>query len=107
MGDDTDPLLDATMAVMPPLLTALDALEHMGRHLHPPHIAELAALLAPLTEPLRDGRERFLGIAWPEHLEGFRTCVDEATDQALSALGKLASAPAAANPAPAGCAGSR
>ena len=98
MGDDADPLLEATMAALPPLLTALDALEQTGRHLHPPHIAELAAMLAPFAEPLRAGREQFLDTAWPDHLEGFRTCVDEATEQALGALDKLAGAPQAANP---------
>lgn len=98
MGEDTDPLLEATMAVLPPLLTALDALEHTGRHMHPPHIAELAAIVAPFDAPLRGGRERFLATDWPAHLAGFRTCVDESSEQALTALDKLRAAPGAANP---------
>ena len=33
-----DALLDATMAMVPPLLTALEALAFAGRHLHPPQL---------------------------------------------------------------------
>ena len=40
MTDDSDALLDATTALVPPLLNALEALAFAGRHLHPPHLAQ-------------------------------------------------------------------
>ena len=98
MADDADPLLDATMDLLPPLLTALDALEHAGRYLHPPNVAELAAALEPMTAPLGEGRAAFLDAQWPEHLAGFRDSVAEASGQAVAALQAFAACGAEANP---------
>lgn len=102
MAEDTDPLLDATMGLLPPLLTAMDALEYAGRHLHPPNVAELAAALGPMTQPLVDGRAAFLDAQWPEHLAGFRDSVDEASGQAVAALQAFAACTAQADPLMAG-----
>ena len=44
---ETDELLDATTALIPPLLTALDALRAAGRHMHPPMLAELVDAIRP------------------------------------------------------------
>src|SRR5262245_4062120 len=86
MADDSDALLDATTALVPPLLTALDALAFAGRHLHPPHLPRLAEALERFAPPLRDGRERFAAIAWPEDLQFFQTQLLSAGDAALRAL---------------------
>ena len=98
MADDTDPLLDAIMGVLPPLLAALDALEYAGRHLHPPNVSELASLLEPMSQPLADGRAEFLNADWPDHLAGFKESVAEASNQTMTALQGFAASIAEANP---------
>jgi phospholipase/carboxylesterase len=90
MRDDDDALLDATTALVPPLLTALDALAFAGRHLHPPQLARIAAALADFDLPLRDGRARFDRVPWPETLGFFRGQLLIATDAALAALDGVA-----------------
>jgi len=47
MADDTDALLDATTALLLPLLGALEALAHAGRQLHPPALSEVVACCPP------------------------------------------------------------
>ena len=63
MVQDTDVLLEATMALVPPLLTALDALAHAGRHLHPQSLAHLVPQIDAFAEPLRQGMRRFTARA--------------------------------------------
>ena len=98
MSEDTDELLDATLAVVPPLLTALDALGYAGRHLHPPHVAEIAGQVEQFREPLAEGLAAFEGVAWPEHLGGFREHVVGAAGEALQAFDALANCVNQANP---------
>ena len=83
---DTDTLLDATTAVLPPLLTALEALAHAGRHLHPPDLPALVAGLEGFETPLAEGLRHFEAVAWPEHLSLFETQTRQAAAQALQAL---------------------
>lgn len=79
MSDDTDALTDATTALVPALLTALDALAYVGRRLHPPNIPDLAAEVQRWREPLAEGREAFKAVQWPDRLERFAArCVDAA-----------------------------
>jgi phospholipase/carboxylesterase len=89
MSDDSDALLDATTALVPPLLTGLDALAFAGRHLHPPNLPRLVTALQRFVQPLRDGRERFAGIAWPEDLRFFQSQLLASADAALRALDGL------------------
>ncbi|MDZ7669554.1 MAG: phospholipase [Gammaproteobacteria bacterium] len=87
MADDaTDVLLDATTALIPPLLTALDALLHAGRYLNPPDVPALAKQLAEFRGPLARGFEQFQAAPWPEHLEAFQTHSEQAAGHALQAL---------------------
>jgi hypothetical protein len=44
---DNDQLLDATTALVPPLLSAMDALRAAGRHMHPTSLPELVAAIRP------------------------------------------------------------
>ena len=55
---DTDTLLDATTALIPPLLSALDALAYVGRHLHPPALMELVPGIKQFRRPVADGLVR-------------------------------------------------
>ncbi|MFX3658087.1 MAG: phospholipase [bacterium] len=98
-SDDADPLLEATTALLPPLLAALDALARAGRLLHPPHIDALAGGLTPFREPLSRGVDAFAAVSWPAHLDDFASAARTAADQALAALDGFAGAGATANPA--------
>ena len=90
MTDDNDALLDAATALVPPLLNALEALAFAGRHLHPPHLARIAAALEPFAGPVRDGRIRFDATKWPDDLEFFRSQLVVSSDAALRALDGVA-----------------
>ncbi len=95
---DTDTLLDATTALIPPLLTALDALAYAGRHLHPPALAELVPGVARFREPLAEGLTAFQAIDWPEHLTRFAEHSARAGEEALKAYDGLANCLTQSNP---------
>ena len=86
---DIDRMLDAITAAVPPLLSALEALERIGRYYHPPHLAALAESVAGAEQPLIDGMERFCAVSWPARLLTFKGCVEEAAGHACEALGRL------------------
>jgi len=86
MADDTDELLDATTALVAPLLTALEALMQAGRHLNPPDVPALGEHLTQFQAPLTAGLTRFRAASWPEHLNVFRESAEQAADHALEAL---------------------
>lgn len=86
MDEDTEVLLDATTALIPPLLTALDALAFAARHLHPPELAALVTQLAPLAQPLAEGVRRFQAVSWPEPLRVYQTQSRLAAETTLQAL---------------------
>jgi len=83
---DTEALLDATTALIPPLLTGLDALGYAGRHLHPPHLAEVVGSVQEFREPLAEGLAQFRGVTWPEHLSRFNDHACRAAEEALQAF---------------------
>jgi phospholipase/carboxylesterase len=99
MVDDTDELLEATTALVPALLTAMDALAAVGRHLHPPHLVDLVANVEHFHSPVADGLEIFRAAAWPEHLANFRSHIDEAAVELLQAFDGLARCTTQASPA--------
>ena len=83
MGDerkDQDALLDAISALLPPVMTGLEALGHIGRHLHPPNLPQLAGAVASMAAPVADGLERFRATDFPEHLRDFSRHVIEAAE---------------------------
>ena len=96
---DTDVLLNATTALVPAMLTAIDLLQHAGRHLHPPRIAQLAGEVEPYRQPLKDGLEQFDAVAWPEHLTGFSAHASRAAGAVLKGMDEFLSAPNQSNPA--------
>ena len=61
---DTDTLLDATTALIPPLLSAMDALAYVGRHLHPPALMELVPGIEQFRGPVAEG------LGTPDHVRG-------------------------------------
>lgn len=99
MTDDVDILLDATTAVVPPLLTALDALDYAGRHLHPPDLPQLVASIEQHRQGVADGLEIFKAATWPEHLLRFRRHIDQAAGEVLMAYDGLGNCLTQDNPA--------
>ena len=95
---DTDTLLDATTALIPPLLSALDALAYVGRHLHPPALMELVPGIEQFRQPVADGLEAFRAVAWPEHLSQFAGHAERAGSEALKAFEGLENCVTQSNP---------
>ncbi len=90
--DETDPLLDATTALIPPLLTGLEVMNHAGRHMHPPNIPALAAEIEPYRAPVKDGLAQFASVNWPEHLAGFVAATTHSAELLLQAFNEFLSA---------------
>jgi len=99
MADRTDELLDAITGLIPPLLTALDALAHAGRHLHPPDLPGLVSRMAGFAAPLGAGLARFEAVAWPDHLGDFCGHCQVSAQRALEALDTLQGSVDRTNPA--------
>ena len=95
---DTDTLLDATTALVPPLLTALDALAYVGRHLHPPALMELVPGIEQFRAPVAEGLATFRAVDWPEHLNQFASHAEQAASEALKAYEGLANCVTQSNP---------
>ncbi len=96
---DTDVLLDATTALIPPLLTALDALAYVGRHLHPPALNELVAGVRQFEAPVAEGLAAFQAVDWPEHLSGFADHAQRSAREAVDAFAGLEKCLTQSNPA--------
>ena len=89
---DNEPLVDAIAALLPPLLNALDALARVGRHLHPTRLDSLAASVAGLEKPVREGLAQFGAANWPSHLQRFRQHVQHAATEVCKAFRGLSQA---------------
>ena len=97
MDENTDPLLDATTALIPPLLTAIDVMAHAGRHMHPPNIPNLAAQVEPYRGPLITGLAQFRDTQWPDHLSGFVAATEKSASLCVKSLDEFLSAPNQSN----------
>lgn len=98
MAEDTEPLLDATTALIPPLLGALETLAVAGRHLDPQDLPAVVARAMPAREPLAAGLQAFEAVTWPPHLADFRQAATAAAGQALEGLDALAGCLDQSNP---------
>ena len=78
---DNDQLLDATTALVPPLLSAMEALRAAGRHMNPTSLPELVAAIRPQQQGLAKGLDIFQSIDWPEHLQSFVAAVTRSAVQ--------------------------
>jgi len=96
--NDTDVLLDATTALVPPLLTGIDVLGHAGRHMHPPNIPQLIGEIEPYRAPLAEGLEAFNAVQWPEHLQGFAATARKGAELLLQSFNEFLSSQNQSNP---------
>ncbi|MBR0778270.1 dienelactone hydrolase family protein [Bradyrhizobium diazoefficiens] len=83
----TEAVVDDIVAVLPPLLNALDALGFVARHLHPPAFGSIMNAIGTPDAALQAARAA-IG-AWPDQFAGLRTRLDRACDETLAAFAAL------------------
>lgn len=85
----SDAAVDEIVALLPPLLTSIDALAFVARYLNPPdYDAVLEAAGAP-DAALRAARSQL--TEWPERLNAVRAALEAASDAALAGFDGLRS----------------
>lgn len=89
MSDDTDAIEAAIALLVPRLLGTLDRLALIGRHLHPPHIPELAEAIGDRDSFLSEARDAANAQSWPDTLAGFHDQLDVAARYTLQACSGL------------------
>ncbi len=80
----SEAVIDDIVAVLPPLLNALEALGFFQRHLHPPAFASVMNAIGTPDEALQAARAA-IGH-WPEQFSGLRERLDRACDETLAAF---------------------
>jgi phospholipase/carboxylesterase len=85
----SDALVEAMVGIVRTMLDALDRLEFIARHLHPPDIASLVEVLGDCDGDLRKTRGVIANVAWPDHLVPFREQMEHAADMTLRACDGL------------------
>jgi phospholipase/carboxylesterase len=80
----SEAVIDDIVAVLPPLLNALEALSFFARHLHPPAFASVMNAIGTPDEGLQTARAA-IGD-WPEQFAGLRTQLNRACDETLAAF---------------------
>jgi phospholipase/carboxylesterase len=83
----SDAAVDDIVALLPPLLTTIDALAFVGRYLNPPDYDAVLEAAGTPDDALREARAR-LG-EWPERLAHVRAALETATDAALAGFDGL------------------
>ncbi len=94
---DDDALQESLVALIPRLLGALDRLETITRHMHPPRLPELAASLGPDDNELTAALGQVREAAWPDALIPFRDQIVLAAGSVLRANTGLREAGASMN----------
>ncbi|MBC9880634.1 phospholipase [Bradyrhizobium sp. INPA01-394B] len=80
----TEAVVDDIVAVLPPLLNALEALGFFARHLHPPAFASVIDAIGAPDDALQTAHAA-VG-EWPEQFAGLRQRLDLACKETLSAF---------------------
>jgi phospholipase/carboxylesterase len=79
--------LEDLVAIVGPLLGAMDALGFIGRYFHPPQFGQVLEAAGTPDEALAAARPRL--DDWPERLEGVAACLKSACDHALAGFAAL------------------
>ncbi|MBI5261473.1 MAG: phospholipase [Bradyrhizobium sp.] len=85
----SEAVVDHIVAVLPPLLNALEALTFIARGLNPPDFDRVMEAVGAPDEVLRGVRVRLTG--WPVQFDHVRTALETASDEALAAFAGLRS----------------
>ena len=92
MSAHDDELLDGISALLSSLLTALQTLAFISRHLHPPDVPALANATSAAANGLRAGLENFRKVSFPDHLASFKQQLETASEHVGDAFGGLTAA---------------
>ena len=92
MTASNDEMLNAIGSVLPPMLHALQALDYVGRHLHPPNLPALVSAVMDAHAPVRDGLVQFEAIEFPDHLADFKASVQQSAEHICAAFEGLQTA---------------
>jgi phospholipase/carboxylesterase len=85
-------VMGAIVALMPPLLNAMETLGFVARYMHPPRLGELVASVSERDAAVSVALEQFRAVQWPEHLSRFREVVEQAADATLAGFDGLRAA---------------
>lgn len=85
-----DKALDSLASVLPPLLQALESLQFLARHLHPPEFGDVLDAVGTPDAALRDVRPRLQDL--PEALAGVQGRLQAACDAVTDAFAALRAA---------------
>jgi phospholipase/carboxylesterase len=80
----SEAVVDDIVAVLPPLLDALDALGFVARHLHPPAFDSIMNAIGTPDDALQAARSRI--SEWPPAFAAMRGQLERACDEALAAF---------------------
>lgn len=80
----TEAVVDDIVAVLPPLLSALEALGYFGRHLHPPAFGSVMNAIGAPDDALQSAHAA-IGT-WPEQFTGLRDRLDRGCNETLAAF---------------------
>ena len=83
----SEAVVDDIVAVLPPLLQSLEALEFIARHLNPPDFDRVMEAAGEPDQALRAMRSRL--SEWPQEFADIRTALVLASDAALAAFDGL------------------
>ena len=83
----SDAVVDDIVAVLPPLLQSLEALEFIARHLNPPDFDRVMQAAGTPDEALRAVRPRL--AQWPDQFAAIQNALATASDAALAAFAGL------------------
>lgn len=95
---DPDELLNQALAIsLPPLLTALDELAHVARHLHPPHLARVVARMGEGDALVRAGVGALQQADWPGAMTEVRSRIENSAELVCDAYETLRKAASNSN----------
>lgn len=89
MTNVDDILNEALAAALPPLLTALDDLAYIARHMHPPHLPQLVARMDNRDDDVRAGLAVLQAALWPEHMAEVKSRIESAANAVCNAFESL------------------
>ncbi|WP_027522123.1 phospholipase [Bradyrhizobium sp. Ec3.3] len=80
----SEAVVDDIVAVLPPLLDALNALGFVARHLHPPAFDSVMSAIGTPDETLQAARSQL--SEWPDAFADMRSSLDRACEETLGAF---------------------
>lgn len=89
MSEQNETLHYEIDAALAPLLTALDVLAFISRHMHPPDLPEIVSAMGLADGPVREQMAALAGRVWPEHLAAVITRINTAADATCEAFEEL------------------